>query len=155
VSLHFDLFCLVLFVARSLPGDLRGECTRSLLRGRSAGRAQRVCSLRCSTRGSGGIFGQFALNLRTVRLAPANSPPPPCGRSAPGFADSLSPLLLELHFHVVLSWGLFLWLVSPLWLRNLGKLVWESLVLNLGHRPSSFSGKNIYWLPFTPPSLVA
>jgi hypothetical protein len=31
--------------------------------------------------------------------------------------------------------------------------VLESLVVNLGHRPSSTFGKNFYRLPFTPPPL--
>jgi hypothetical protein len=46
-------------------------------------------------------------------------------------------------------------LVGPLGLCDLGKLMWESLVVDLGHRPSSSFGKNFYRLPFTPPSLVA
>jgi hypothetical protein len=60
-------------------------------------------------------------------------------------------LLLELRFRVSLSLGLFLGLVGPLGLRDLGKLVWESLVVNLGHKPSWTLGKNFYQLPFTPP----
>jgi hypothetical protein len=63
-----------------------------------------------------------------VRVAFLDGPPCPCGRStlprgqsapprgrfAPGCADCLSPLLLELRYCVVLSWGLFLGLVGPL-----------------------------------------
>jgi hypothetical protein len=48
---------------------------------RSAGRAQTFCFSRCSTGSSGGIFGRSALCLRMVRLAPADSPLPPRGRS--------------------------------------------------------------------------
>jgi hypothetical protein len=36
-------------------------------------------------------------------------------------------------------------------LHDLGKLVWELLVVNLGHKPSSSFGKNFYRHPFTPP----
>jgi hypothetical protein len=52
--------------------------------------------------------------LRKVRLVPAESLPPPYGRSAQATGDCLSPLLLELRFHVALSLGLFLGLVGPL-----------------------------------------
>jgi hypothetical protein len=38
---------------------------------------------------------------------------------------------------------------------DLGKLMWESVIVNLGYRPNSTKGKNFYRLPFTPPSLVA
>jgi hypothetical protein len=149
------MFCLVFLVARSLPDGPRGECGQSFPRGWSAGRAQTVRYLRHGSGGSGGIFGWSALFLQTVRLAPADSPPPPCGRSTLGFPDCLSPSLLELRFCVALSWGLFCGLVDLLRLRDLGKLMWESLVVNLGHRPSSSFEKNFYRLPFTPPSLVA
>jgi hypothetical protein len=54
----------------------------------------------------------------------------------------LSPLLLEFRFFFGIVWGLFLWLVAPLWLCDLGKLVWDSLVVNLGHRLSSTFEKN-------------
>jgi hypothetical protein len=91
---------------------------------------------RCNTGSSGGFFGQSTLGLRMVRPALANSSPPPRGQSIPGCADCLSPLLLELRFRVALSWGLFLGLVGSLWLRDLDKLMWASLVVNLGHRPS-------------------
>jgi hypothetical protein len=155
LSLLFDPFCLVLLVAWSLTDSSRGECGQSSLRGRSAVREQTVRYSRCSTKSSGGFSGWSTLCLRSVRLTPANSPPLPRGRSARGCVDCLSPLRLELRFCVTLSWGLFLGLVGPLWLRDLGKLVWESLVVNLGHRPSSSFGKNFYRLPFTPPSLVA
>jgi hypothetical protein len=107
-SLRFDPCCLVFLIARSLSKGPRGECRWSFPCKFSAGRAQIVCYSRCSTRGSGGIFGRSALSLRTIRLPPplppADSLPPPCGQSAPGFAYCLSPLLLELHFRVALSW---------------------------------------------------
>jgi hypothetical protein len=80
--------------------------------GPSRGRSQRSLLVSVGT-----IFRtdrRPALCLRTVRLASADSPPPSCERSAPGCADRLSPLLLELCFSVALSWGLFLGLVGLL-----------------------------------------
>jgi hypothetical protein len=55
------------------------------------------------------FFGLFAPNPQT-----ADRPPGHLGLSAWDFADCLSPLLLELRFHVAFSWGLFLWLVGQL-----------------------------------------
>jgi hypothetical protein len=58
--------------------------------------------------------GQSARPPRIVRLLHADGPSAPCRWSTPGTADCLSPLLLELHFRVALSLGLFLRLVGPL-----------------------------------------
>jgi hypothetical protein len=102
-SLLFDPFCPMLLVARGLSDDAF-ECGRSSPRGRSAGRARTIRFSRCSTGGLGGYFGRSAVNSRKVRYAPADSPPGPCGRSAPGTADCLSPLLLELHFRLLWVW---------------------------------------------------
>jgi hypothetical protein len=46
---------------------------------------------------------------------------------------------------------LFLGLVGPLSLRDLGKLVWESLVVNLGYRPSSLLGEEFLSAPIHSP----
>jgi hypothetical protein len=85
----FDPFGHVLLVAQGLADSPRGECGRSSPRGRSAGRARTVHFSRCSTGGSGGYFRRFAVNPRTVRQAPADSPPGPCERSALGTANCL------------------------------------------------------------------
>jgi hypothetical protein len=82
--------------------------------GLSAGWPQTVCFSRCSTGCSGCIFEPSAVTSRTVRLDLADRTPGHRGPSAPGIADCLSPLLLELRFHVALSFGLFLGLVGPL-----------------------------------------
>jgi hypothetical protein len=55
-----------------------------------------------------------APDQRTVRLAHADRPPGHLGLSTWDFANCLSHLLFELHFHVALSWGLFLGLIGPL-----------------------------------------
>jgi hypothetical protein len=68
-------------------------------------------------------------------------------------ADLLSPLLLQFRFRFGIVWGLFLGLVGPLRLRDLGKLVWESLVVNLGHRPSSLFGEGFLSAPIPSPPL--
>jgi hypothetical protein len=88
---------------------------------------------RVHTRGSGSIFGLSARDPRTIHPAHVDRPPDHLGLSTWDFADCLSLLLLVLCFRVALSWGLFLGLVGPLWLCDLGKLVWESLVVDLGH----------------------
>jgi hypothetical protein len=62
----------------------------------------------------------------------ADRPPQARGPSAWHYAGLLSPLLLVLCFRFKIVWGLFLGLVG-----DLGKLVWESLVVSLGQRPSS------------------
>jgi hypothetical protein len=80
-----------------------------------------------------------------------DSPPGHCGQSAKYFPDCLCPLLFELFFRVGLSWGLFLGLVGRLWLHDLDKLVWESLVVNLGHRPSSLFGEEFLSAPIHSP----
>jgi hypothetical protein len=62
-----------------------------------------------------------------------DSLPSPCRRSARLLVDCLSPSLHEVCSRFVLSCGLFLGLVCPLWLCDLGKFVWESLELVLEH----------------------
>jgi hypothetical protein len=94
-------------------------------------------------------FWTVCLCLRTILLGPADSPPPLDERSALSPANCQSPLLFEFCFHFALSLDLFLGLVGPLWLRDLRKLMWESLVVILGL--SRFSRRNFYPLPFTPP----
>jgi hypothetical protein len=66
------------------------------------------------TRGSVSIFGLSAPDLRTVRRRHADRPPSHRELSSWGFADRLSPLLLELCFRVALSWGVFLGLIGLL-----------------------------------------
>jgi hypothetical protein len=85
------------------------------------------------------LYWWFGLHFWMVHHVLADRPPgsrrrsaPSCGQSAWGFAKCLSSLLLELCFRFGLSWDLFLGLVGPLWLRDLGKLMWESLVFILG-----------------------
>jgi hypothetical protein len=97
----------------------------------------------CSTGGSRVFFRQSATSSRTVRRGHADSPPGARGQSAQHCARLLSPLLLESCFCFGIIWGLFLGLVGPLSLRDLGKLVWECLVVNLGHRLSSLAGEEI------------
>jgi hypothetical protein len=76
-------------------------------------------------------------------------------QSALSTTDCPSLMLLELRFRDALSWGLFLGLVGLLWLRDLRKLMWESLVVNLGHRPSSSLHRRIFIGSHSlPPSLV-
>jgi hypothetical protein len=82
----------------------------------------------------------------------ADGPPGGRGQFAWGFAVLLSPLLLEFRFRFGIIWGLFLGLVGPLLHRDLDKLVWRFLVVNLGHRPSSLFGAEfllalIHWPP--------
>jgi hypothetical protein len=60
------------------------------------------------------FFGPYTATSRTVRLLLADCLPGLPRLSAPRSADCLSPLLLELRFHVALSLGLFLGLVGPL-----------------------------------------
>jgi hypothetical protein len=95
VCSSFDPFCPVLLVARSLSDGPRGKCGWSFLRERSAGRARTVRYSRCSTGSSGGFFERSALCLRTVCPAPADSPPPPHGRSASSYGDCLSLCFLS------------------------------------------------------------
>jgi hypothetical protein len=47
---------------------------------------------------------------------------------------------------------MFLWLVGPLQLHDLDKLVWQSSVVIPGHMPSSSFEKNFY-RSHSPPSL--
>jgi hypothetical protein len=110
----FDPFRLVLLVAQSLPDGPRGECGQSLPRGRSTSWAPIVCFSRCTTGGSGAIYGGSDSTVQIVRPSPTDSLPPPCRQSAPGTTNFLSPLLLELRFCVALTWGLFLGLVDLL-----------------------------------------
>jgi hypothetical protein len=84
----------------------------------------------------------------------ADRPPQPRRLSAWCCAELLSPLLLEFRFRFGVVWDLFLGLVGLLLLCDLGKLVWESLVVNLGHMPSSLFGEEFYQLPFTPPLVI-
>jgi hypothetical protein len=63
---------------------------------------------------SGSFCGLSTVTLRTILLAPVDRPPGHLGLSFAGAADCLSLLLLELRFHVSLSWGLFLGLVDLL-----------------------------------------
>jgi hypothetical protein len=89
-------------------------------------------------------YWRFGNHFRTVRRMLADSLPPPCGRSAQAIADCLSPLLIEFCFRFGIVWGLLLGLVCPLRLRDLGKLMWESLVVNLGHKTSLTFRNNFY-----------
>jgi hypothetical protein len=82
---------------------------------------------------------------------PEDSPPGDRGQSAWAVSGQLSPLLLASCFHFGIVWGLFLGLVRPLSLRDLGKLVWESLVVNLGYRPSSLLGEEFLSTPIHSP----
>jgi hypothetical protein len=123
--------------------------------GLSTGRVRTVRISRCSTSCSGFFFGSSAASSRTVRLLHTDCPPGHHGLSTPGCAELLSPLLLEFRFRFGIIWGLFLGLVGLLWLCDLDKLVWESFIVNSGHRLSSTFGKNFYRLPSTSPSLVA
>jgi hypothetical protein len=79
--------------------------------------------------------------LLEVRVAISDGPPPTRGQSVWCFPDCLSPFLLELRFHLGFVRDLFLGLVGPLRLRDLGKIVWESLVVDLGHRRVHPSGR--------------
>jgi hypothetical protein len=117
----------------------------------SGGQARTVCVSRCTSGCSVAFFGSSLRGSWTVRRVFADRPPQLCGPSVWTFAESLSPLLLVFCFLFGIVWGLFVGLVRPLLLRDLGKHVWESLVANLGHRPSSTLGENFYRLPFTPP----
>jgi hypothetical protein len=91
--------------------------------------------------------------LRTVRPALADSLWLVHRWSVPRWQIFPSPLPLELWFRFMLCWDLFLGLVGPLWLRDLGKLVWEPLVVSLVQVKFDSSEKNFYRLPFTPPFL--
>jgi hypothetical protein len=75
----------------------------------------------CGTRGSVGYSNcpsegrePSAWCLRTVRLVSADRPPQPCGLSAWTQQICVSLLLLEIHFHFGIVWGLFLGLVGLL-----------------------------------------
>jgi hypothetical protein len=134
------------FIAR----DLWTVCTVRVAHGPSKGRVRTV-------RFSKGAYWRFGALLRTIRpnlwtilLAHANCSPSHLRPSAQGFADCLSHLPLELRFRLGFVWDLFLGLVGPVWLRDLGKLVWDFLVVNLGNRQSSSFEKNFYRLSFTP-----
>jgi hypothetical protein len=61
-----------------------------------------------------GAYWRFGLLFQIVRRDLADRPPGHLRPSASGTADCLSHLLIELHFRVALSLGLFLWLVGPL-----------------------------------------
>jgi hypothetical protein len=91
--------------------------------------------------------------VRTVRVAVADSPPQGREPSAWTAAEQLSALLLGSCFRVGIVWGLFLRLVRPLWLRDLGKPVWEPLVVILGFRPSSLLGEEFLSAPIHSPPL--
>jgi hypothetical protein len=110
----FDQFTWLFFIRRSLSDSPSGVAGQSARRGRSASVRRTVCCSRCTTGGSGTIFVRFATCSRTVRLVPADSLPPPCGRSAQAIADCLSPLLIEFCFRFGIVWGLLLGLVCPL-----------------------------------------
>jgi hypothetical protein len=60
------------------------------------------------------IFRLSVPDPQTVRRSHADRLPGHRGLSAWNFADHLSPLLIELHLLVALSWGLFIGLVSLL-----------------------------------------
>jgi hypothetical protein len=113
VSLLFNPFCPVLLVARGLSDDPRGECGWSYPRRRSAGRA-RTEFFEVQYWWFGRLFRTVRSEPETVRQAPTDSLPGPCGRSAPDTADWLSPFLLERCFRVALRLALFLGLVGPL-----------------------------------------
>jgi hypothetical protein len=85
--------------------------------------------------------GSFCLCLTDSPPWVANRPHGDRELSARAPAGQLSPLLLASCFYFGVIWGLFLGLVGLLWLRDLGKLVWESVAVNLGYRPSSLLGE--------------
>jgi hypothetical protein len=143
--LSFDLFCRWTFGAWNLRTVRTRMSDGPWQGGRFAG-PSRTVRFFVHHGGLGSNFGRFAPSSRTIRLDTADGPPG---------AFQIAYVLFELCFRVGLSCGLFLGLVGPLWLCDLGKLVWESVVVNLRYRPSSSSGMNFYRLPFTPPSLVA
>jgi hypothetical protein len=130
---------------------LRTVRATSVPRGPSEDRAQTVRYSRCATGGSAFFFGLSVCDPRTVRPYHADRPPGHRGLSAWCLAELLSPLLLESCFRFGIVWGLFLGLVGPLCLRDLDKLVWESLVVNLGHRPSSLLGEEFLSAPIHSP----
>jgi hypothetical protein len=84
----------------------------------------------------GNVFRTVRRSSRTVHRTHADGPPGGRGQSAWVFAVLLTPLPLKFRFRFGIVWGLFLGLVGPLSLHDLDKLVWEVLVVNLGHRPS-------------------
>jgi hypothetical protein len=132
------------------PRTVRVGC---VARRRSEVPAQTVRYCWCSTGSLWVFFGQSAATSRTVRRGHADSPPGARGQSAWCFAELLSSLLPVFHFRFVIIWGLFLGLVGPLSLRDLGKLVWRFLVVNFGHRPSSLFGEEFLSAPIHSPPL--
>jgi hypothetical protein len=70
--------------------------------------------LRVQYGGSVTIFRQTAADPRTVHRGHTDGPPGGRKQSAWCFAELLSPLLLESHFHFGFVWMLFLGLVGPL-----------------------------------------
>jgi hypothetical protein len=125
--------------------------------GRSAGPSRMVHFSRCTTGGSGSIFGWSTPYPQMVRVWPFRRSATPCRRSARSFADSLSPSLFEMCFYFSLSCDVFLGLVGPLWLRGIDKHVWESVVLTLGYSRvhlsrEQFLSAPIYYTPLWSPN---
>jgi hypothetical protein len=86
-----------------------------------------------------GSFWRFCLQLRRLCLCLTDDPlegmdgpRPPHRQSILASQIWLSASSLELCFCVASSLYLFLRSVGPLWLRDLGKFMWESLIVILG-----------------------
>jgi hypothetical protein len=107
-SLCFNPSSQVFLVEGGLPNCPPGVAGLSGRVGLSAGRVRTIHISRCSTGCSGSVCGPSAMTLRTICLAPVDYPPGHLRPSAPGTADCLSPLLLDLRFCVALIWVLFL-----------------------------------------------
>jgi hypothetical protein len=120
-------------------------------RGGGSGPSRTIRFSRYTIGGSGGYFVQSATYPQTVRLGLTDSPAPPCGWSARCTTDCLSSSLLDSCFLFALSCDLFLGLVGPLWLCDLGKLVWESMELILGHNQVHLFGEEFLWAPIRSP----
>jgi hypothetical protein len=96
------------------PDRPRGVHGQSAIVGPSVDQAPIVRFSGCGSGGSVAVFRLSTRGSRTVRRVSADRPSYPCGLSAWCFTGLLSPLLLELCFHLGIDWGLFLGLVGPL-----------------------------------------
>jgi hypothetical protein len=155
--LHVFLFA---FRSIHLADSLKGEAGQSERWGRTVRSARTVRGVRTDGPLFTVRYWRFGNHFWTVRRELANGPPGDREQSVPSmkmvhpghcrlpksFASWVS-----LCFRFGIVWGLFLGLVGLLWLHDLGKLVWDFLVVNLGHKLSSSFGKNFYRLPLTPP----
>jgi hypothetical protein len=155
--LSFNLFCQVFLVGRCWPDHPSGVAGLSVRHGLSAVLARTV-------RISLGAFWRFELVSRTVRPWTADYLLHPCGLSA----RALRTVRPELHR---LPKSLSSCVVLPLWIglglvprvgrfvvtSDLGKLVWEFVVVILGHNRVHLFGEDFLSVPihYRPaPSLV-